>query len=206
MSKKKRLDEHNADEDSLLLERIFAGDERAFNQMYYQTNRNIFNAVMSYVKNEHIAIELVQQVYVKFWNNRHKLKDVRSLKDYLFIIARNLTLDHFKKVTLETNFFAEFILRENNPVNTTDEKIEQIEYDRLLKDAIAQLPPQQKEAWLLINEEELSYAETAVKMNISRLTVKRHLELSRKSVREYLKSQIYIVLTLPLFIIIYLAF
>lgn len=206
MSKKKRLDEHNADEDSLLSERIFAGDERAFNQMYYQTNRNIFNAVMSYVKNEHIAIELVQQVYVKFWNNRQKLKDVRSLKDYLFIIARNLTLDHFKKVTLETNFFAEFILRENNPVNTTDEKIEQIEYDRLLKDAIAQLPPQQKEAWLLINEEELSYAETAVKMNISRLTVKRHLELSRKSVREYLKSQIYIVLTLPFFIIIYFAF
>lgn len=206
MSKKKPLDEHNADEDSLLSERIFAGDERAFNQMYYQTNRNIFNAVMSYVKNEHIAIELVQRVYVKFWNNRQKLKDVRSLKDYLFIIARNLTLDHFRKVTLETNFFAEFILRENNPVNTTDEKIEQIEYDRLLKDAIAQLPPQQKEAWLLINEEELSYAETAVKMNISRLTVKRHLELSRKSVREYLKSQIYIVLTLPLFIIIYFAF
>jgi RNA polymerase sigma-70 factor (ECF subfamily) len=206
MSKKKPLDEHNAHEDSLLSERIFAGDEQAFNQMYYQTNRNIFNAVMSYVKNEHIAIELVQRVYVKFWNNRQKLKDVRSLKDYLFIIARNLTLDHFRKVTLETNFFAEFILRENNPVNTTDEKIEQIEYDRLLKDAIAQLPPQQKEAWLLINEEELSYAETAVKMNISRLTVKRHLELSRKSVREYLKSQIYIVLTLPLFIIIYFAF
>jgi len=206
MSKKKPLDEHNAHEDSLLSERIFAGDEQAFNQMYYQTNRNIFNAVMSYVKNEHIAIELVQRVYVKFWNNRKKLKDVRSLKDYLFIIARNLTLDHFRKVTLETNFFAEFILRENNPVNTTDEKIEQIEYDRLLKDAIAQLPPQQKEAWLLINEEELSYAETAVKMNISRLTVKRHLELSRKSVREYLKSQIYIVLTFPLFIIIYFAF
>ena len=200
MIRKERLDEHNAGEDILLLERIFAGDERAFNQMYYQTNRNIFNAVMSYVKNEHIAIELVQQVYVKFWNNRQKLKDVRSLKDYLFIIARNLTLDHFRKVTLETNFFAEFILRENNPVNTTDEKIEQIEYDRLLKDAIAQLPPQQKEAWLLINEEELSYAETAVKMNISRLTVKRHLELSRKSVRDFLKSKIYIVLALLFFI------
>jgi len=200
MIRKERLDEHNAGEDILLLERIFAGDERAFNQMYYQTNRNIFNAVMSYVKNEHIAIELVQQVYVKFWNNRQKLKDVRSLKDYLFIIARNLTLDHFKKVTIETNFFAEFILRENNPVNTTDEKIEQIEYDRLLKDAIAQLPPQQKEAWLLVNEEELSYAETAVRMNISRLTVKRHLELSRKSVRDFLKSKIYIVLALLFFI------
>nr|WP_199082706.1 sigma factor-like helix-turn-helix DNA-binding protein [Pedobacter sp. ASV19] len=95
-------------------------------------------------------------------------------------------------------------MRENNPVNTTDEKIEQIEYDRLLKDAIAQLPPQQKEAWLLVNEEELSYAETAVRMNISRLTVKRHLELSRKSVRDFLKSKIYIVLALLFFIGIYL--
>lgn len=200
-----RLDKQNANDDNLLLAQIFAGDERAFNQMYYQTNKNIYNAVMAYVKNEHIAIELVQQVYVKFWNNRQKLKDVNSLKDYLFIIAKNLTLDHFKKVTKETKFFAKLTLRENDAVNTTDEKIEQIEYDKLLQNAIEQLPPQQKEAWLLVNDQELSYAEIAVKMNISKLTVKRHLELSRKSVRDYFKSHIHMVGTfLFLVIVIYL--
>jgi len=200
-----RLDKQNANDDNLLLAQIFAGDERAFNRMYYQTNKNIYNAVMAYVKNEHIAIELVQQVYVKFWNNRQKLKDVNSLKDYLFIIAKNLTLDHFKKITKETKFFAELTLRENDVVNTTDEKIEQIEYDKLLQNAIEQLPPQQKEAWLLVNDQELSYAEIAVKMNISKLTVKRHLELSRRSVRDYFKSRIHMVGTFLFFaIIIYL--
>ncbi|WP_316818219.1 RNA polymerase sigma factor [Pedobacter nyackensis] len=185
------LDEQNLDDDNLLLEQIVSGDEFAFNRMYYQTNKNIYNAVMAYVKNEHIAIELVQQVYIRLWNNRQKLKGVKSLKDYLFIIAKNLTLDHFKKVTVEATFFAGLRLKENASENTTDEKIEQLEYDKLLNDAIGQLPPQQKETWLLISEEELSYAEAATKMNISRLTVKRHLELSRKSIREYLKSRIY---------------
>lgn len=203
MSRTQGLDKYNADEDNLLLERVFAGDALAFNQMYKQTNKNIYNAVMAYVKNEHVAIELVQQVYVKLWNNRQKLKEVRSLKDYLFILARNLTLDYFKKVTIETRFFAEFSSRENSSVSTTDEKMEQLEYDKLLNNAIAQLPPQQKKVWLLINEEELSYADTAVKMNISRLTVKRHLELSRKSVRDYLRSHLYTVLTLPVFISTY---
>lgn len=197
-----RLDKQNANDDDLLLAQIFAGDERAFNRMYYQTNKNIYNAVMAYVKNEHIAIELVQQVYVKLWNNRQKLKDVKSLNDYLFIIAKNLTLDHFKKVTIQTKFFAELTLRENDVVNTTDEKIEQIEYDKLLQSAIEQLPPQQREAWLLVNEQELSYAEIAVKMNISKLTVKRHLELSRRSVRDYLKAHLHIVATFPFFIIL----
>jgi len=197
MGIKKRLDTQNADEDNLLLARIFAGDELAFNLMYSQTNKSIYNAVMAYVKNEHVAIELVQQAYIKLWNNRRKLKEVRSLKDYLFILARNLTLDHFKKITIETKFFAEFTLRENDPADTTNEKIEQIEYDKLLENAITQLPPQQKEAWLLVNEQELSYAEIAIKMNISRLTVKRHLELSRKRIRDYLKSHLYMMITLP---------
>jgi len=201
-----RLDKQNAIEDNLLLAQIFAGDERAFNQMYYQTNKNIYNAVMAYVKNEHIAIELVQQVYVKFWNNRQKLKDVNSLKDYLFIIAKNLTLDHFKKMTKETKFFAELTLRESDAINTTDEKIEQIEYDKLLQNAIGQLPPQQKEAWLLVNEQELSYAETAVKMNISKLTVKRHLELSRKSVRDYFKSHIDTIISISFLAVLIIFF
>lgn len=197
-----RLDKQDANDDDLLLAQIFAGDERAFNQLYYRTNKNIYNAVMAYVKNEHIAIELVQQVYVKFWNNRQKLKNVNSLKDYLFIIAKNLTLDHFKKVTKETKFFAELTLRENDEINATDDKIEQIEYDKLLQNAIGQLPPQQKEAWLLVNEQELSYAETAIKMNISKLTVKRHLELSRKSVRDYFKSHIDTVISISFFAVL----
>jgi RNA polymerase sigma factor (sigma-70 family) len=201
-----QLDKQNVDDEHLLLEQIVSGDELAFSRMYYQTNKSIYNAVMAYVKNEHIAIELVQQVYIKLWNNRRKLKDVRSLKDYLFIIAKNLTLDHFKKVTLETTFFGELSLIANKPASTTDEKIDQIEYDKLLMDAIGQLPPQQREAWLLINEQELSYAEIAIKMNISKLTVKRHLELSRRSVRDYLKSHIYTVITLPFLTVLIIFF
>ncbi|SMD15214.1 RNA polymerase sigma-70 factor, ECF subfamily [Pedobacter nyackensis] len=201
-----QLDKLNADENNSLLEQLVIGNEDAFNQIYYQTNKNIYNAVMAYVKNKHIAMELVQQVYIKLWNNREKLKNVRSLKDYLFIVAKNLTLDHFKKVTLETTFFGELSLRENEPVSTIDEKIEQIEYDKLLMNAVGQLPPQQREAWLLINEQELSYAEIAIKMNISKLTVKRHLELSRKSVRDYLKSHIYTVITLPFLSILIIFF
>lgn len=192
-----RIDEQNSHEDNLLKEQLVAGNELAFNRLYHKTNKSIYNAVMAYVKNEHVAIELVQQVYIKLWNNRQKLKEVRSLGDYLFVIAKNLTLDHFKKVTVETKFLTELMLRGNEPVNTTAEKIEEIEYEQLLNHAIGQLPPQQKEAWLLINEQELSYAEIAAKMNISKLTVKRHLELSRKRVREYLKSHLQALITLP---------
>jgi RNA polymerase sigma-70 factor (ECF subfamily) len=60
------------------------------------------------------------------------------------------------------------------------------EFTRLLQSAIDLLPPQQKKTYLLIHEELLSYQEVAARLRLSKLTVKRHLELARRSVRTFL--------------------
>ena len=100
-----------------LLPLIAEGDEQAFSHLYYQTNAGLYNAVMTYVKDPDTACEIVQQVYIKLWDSRRLLKDVRSLKDYLFILAGNTVFDHIKKHTVEMKYLAALRAQASVPDN-----------------------------------------------------------------------------------------
>jgi RNA polymerase sigma-70 factor (ECF subfamily) len=167
-----------------LLPLVAEGDERAFSRLYYQTNAGLYNAVMTYVKDPDAAREIVQQVYIKLWDSRRLLKDVRSLKDYLFILARNTVFDHMKKHTVEMKCLAELrtqaAVSDNNVISAMQER----ECGNLLHHVVSRLPVQQRKAFLMASEQEMSYDKIAVRMRVSKFTVKRHLELARRHVRQ----------------------
>jgi len=145
---------------------------------------------MTYVRDEHIAREIVQMIYIKIWDHRESLKNVRSLKDYLFILSRNTVFDHIEKMTRETRCRTELHRYQQELHNNVLSHIHERENDQLLHEVIAQLPPRQREVYLLANEQELSHAEIAAQMQVSRLTVKRHLELARRFIRRYFHSHL----------------
>ena len=196
MSANRPYNAYNEDELLLL---ISGGDEKAFGWFYHQTSGGIYNAVMIYLKDEEAAREIVQVVFIKIWDQRRSLKDIRSLKDYLFILARNTVFDHFKRVTIETQRLARF--REQIPAlhNNVLVSIQEQECGQLLRQVISRLPSQQRQAYLLASEQEMSYEEIADRMQVSRFTVKRHLELARRFVRKYLHHHLHQQVTLPLF-------
>jgi RNA polymerase sigma-70 factor (ECF subfamily) len=167
-----------------LLPLIAEGDERAFSHLYYQTNAKLYNAVMTYVKDPDIAREIVQQVYIKLWDSRLLLKDVRRPKDYLFILARNTVFDHIKKHTVELKYLAglhaQASVSDNNVISAMQER----ECGNLLRQVVSRLPAQQREAYLMASEQKMSYDKIAVRMRVSKFTVKRHLELARRFVRQ----------------------
>lgn len=167
-----------------LLPLIAEGDEQAFSHLYHQTNAGLYNAVMTYVKDPDTAREIVQQVYIKLWDSRRLLKDVRSLKDYLFILARNTVFDHIKKHTVEMKYLAALRAQASVPDNNVISDMQERECGNLLRQVVSRLPPQQREAFLMASEQEMSYDKIAVRMRVSKFTVKRHLELARRHVRQ----------------------
>ncbi|MDP4129672.1 MAG: sigma-70 family RNA polymerase sigma factor [Bacteroidota bacterium] len=187
--------------DSELLSRIAGGDEKAFGKFYQETNGGIYNAVMAYVKDPEAARDIVQVVYIRIWNRRQMLSTVCSLKNYLFILARNAVFDHFKRVTIETKWLA--ALREQTPElhNNVIVSVQERECNLLLLQSISLLPSRQRQVYLLANEQELSYAEIAAQMHVSRFTVKRHLELARRFVRRYVDRHLHQKMILPLIFI-----
>lgn len=172
-----------------LLRRTAGGDSAAFSEIYERYSGVIFSAIMRYVQDKVEAEEILQQVFVGFWERRATLSAVRSLKDYFFISTRNAVYQHFNR--LSRNGRLARSMQENiaEPVtDNTDHRLREKEYDQLLSETIGQLPPQQRHVYILAQRNEYTYDEIAKELGLSRHTVKKHLELARKFVRRRLST------------------
>ncbi len=168
------------------LKRLAGGDEKAFNTIYQRYSSILFNAAMVYVKDTGTAQDIVQQVFLKIWEKRAGAVGIDSFHYYLIVTSRNLIYDRFRKTNVEVRKIAELARQEaNNFAGTGADLAEEREHARIFETAISTLPPQQRKIYLLIQEEQLSYKETAVALGLSMFTVKKHLELARRSVRRY---------------------
>ncbi|PSL43079.1 RNA polymerase sigma-70 factor (ECF subfamily) [Chitinophaga niastensis] len=171
-----------------LLEQLSCGSEIAFNTIYHQFNRDLYNAVIVYVKDSYLAKEIVQITFIKIWDNRASLVKVKSLENYLFIIARNTLFDYLKKIVAQSKQLDRLYNQLPKEVNDAGKKVEEKDAQYLFQSAVNQLPPQQKQVYLLAHEMGLSLDEIATRLQLSKETIKRHLGLARKSVRLYINQ------------------
>ena len=178
-------------DEAALLKRLAAGDKEAFNAFYWRFNEMIFTAAMVYVKDIDTARDIVQQVFIKLWEKRAMAAGIDNFQNYIIVTSRNLIYDRFRKANTEMKMIATLAKRKDDiSMDCGATLAEKREYARIIADAIAQLPAQQKKIYLMIQEEQLSYKEVASGLGLSLFTVKRHLELARHAVREYVKQNV----------------
>ena len=89
----------NAMDERLLLQQIAEGSENAFAVLVAQKWNNIYWQALSYVKSSYKAQDIVQDVFLKIWQERHKLPGVDRFDSFLFIIARNHIVSALRKKT-----------------------------------------------------------------------------------------------------------
>ncbi|MGN6417255.1 MAG: RNA polymerase sigma factor [Pseudobacter sp.] len=171
-----------------LLSLVADGDQLAFKDLYHLYSGKVFSFARLYLKDELIVEDLVQMAFIRCWERREELRNIQSFKDFLFILTRNLVFDHLRKMTVQVKRLEDIRLQslrtagtgyEYNPLDTK-------ELRDLHARAILELPAQQKEVYQRHTEQDESLDEIAEEMNIARATVKKHLEVARKSVRAYI--------------------
>ncbi len=72
------------------LGRLMAGDESAFSDLYRSYWEALFRYVIRILPDEDDVADVIQETFVTFWELRGKLGNIKSIKAYLFIMARNL--------------------------------------------------------------------------------------------------------------------
>jgi RNA polymerase sigma-70 factor (ECF subfamily) len=183
------LPDTHHDIEQQLLRRTAGGDTAAFSEIYERYSGIIFASIMRYMRDKVEAEEILQQVFVGFWERRASLSSVRSLKDYFFISTRNAVYRHFNQLSRHGRMARHMQDNALEPVaDNTDHRLREKEYDRLLQDTISLLPPRQQHVYILAQRNEYTYDEIAVQLGLSPLTVKKHLELARKFVRRRLAA------------------
>lgn len=175
--------------DHQLFAAIANGDEDAFRKIFHAYNKALFPFVLSVVKSESDAREVMQNVFLKLWLNRDKLKEIENPGGWLHTIASNACLDHLRKqATYEQHLTKAKTLQPLSDDDTTLQ-IDAREVKRALNEAVEQLPIRRREIFQLSKIDGLSRKEIAEQLNISENTVRNQLAEAVSFVQDYLRSK-----------------
>jgi RNA polymerase sigma factor (sigma-70 family) len=173
-----------------LLERIAVSDEAAFAELLRVYGDTIFSQAMAYVKSVEVAEELVQDIFLRVWKNRGKLWEVESLENWLFILARNLVFDSFKK---KVSMPLVAILPNGGydgrmDTLTPDLHTEARESWQVVLKGIDQLPEKRQQVFRMSRLEGMSHKEIAKALNIHEVTVAQYIVKSLSFLKSYLEE------------------
>jgi RNA polymerase sigma-70 factor (ECF subfamily) len=180
------LDQNPSHTEKELLIGVAAGNEEAFSRLVNLYRNKVFSHALTFVKSYEEAEEITQDIFVKVWANRHRLPEVKDFKNYLFILGRNHLVSAIRKKVMDTTANDD---EEDIPgtLLLPDHQVEYKETYRHLINGLNRLPPQQKAVFTLSRMENLSHAEIAERLGISKRTVKFHLVQALNFLREYLR-------------------
>lgn len=83
--------------DEELILQYLKGDESSLNFLIERYLKQIYGFIFKYVKDQQIAEDIAQDVFLKVWKNLKKFDENRKFKPWLYTIAKNTTLDYIKK-------------------------------------------------------------------------------------------------------------
>lgn len=170
---------------TLLIQQLRQGNEKAFTSLYDQFSRQLYRNILYMVKDNDIAEELLQDLFLAIWQNRENIDPEKSLKSYLFKIAENLVYMHFRKLAKDKRLLNSLISSYTDFDTNAEEVLISKENHQLLHKAIESLSPQRREVYSLCKLEGKSYEEVSKELGISTSTIRDHIVKANKAVKTY---------------------
>lgn len=187
-------------EDKLVV-RLKNGDASAFDELFERYGKKLFGFALSYLKTESEAEELVQEVFVRLWENRKSLKPDQSFKSYLFTIALNQIRKYFKKKAVALRHLARLGSSDFDIDNQTEEKIDYSSVLLRLEQVIEQFPARKKLIFRMSKMEGRTSKEIAKELKITVGAVDNQVSDAMKTIRKILKNEsLSVLLFLALFL------
>jgi RNA polymerase sigma-70 factor (family 1) len=189
--------------EAALLQRLKNGDTKAFLQIYNKYHLILYVYVLRFVKIPSLAEDVVQDVFLRIWESRQGIKPELSFAGYLFHISRNKVFKLMKKIANELELQNRVMIQLSEILESreVEQKLQWHIYNDHLQHAINLLPPQRQKVFKLCREEGRSYEQTAHELGISRNTVKEHMVLAMRSIKEYLHQNAEILFALIIMIL-----
>jgi RNA polymerase sigma-70 factor (ECF subfamily) len=165
--------------DLLLL--IEQEDTYTFTDFYIGNFRKLILVSDRYVRSTSIAEEIVQNIFLKIWEDKESLADIGSIKSYLYRSVVNASLNH---VNREKNLEKHHLkIAEKLTAEEIEDLDDQNELIVLLYKEIELLPEKCRQVFKLSRLEGVKYKEIALQLSISEKTVENHMGHALKVLR-----------------------
>ena len=171
--------------------RIRDSDREAFADLFRLMREPLIRYVLNVVKDDMIAHDLIQDAFVSLWKLRESLDPGRSLKAYMYQIARNRAMRHLRDK--RTHDSKHQIIKQQSSSEIPEEEwpdafVENDSLQKKLKGWLSDLPERQREALELSRYQGLSHKEIAEVMEISPRTVNTHITLAIKNLQRNIQA------------------
>jgi len=171
--------------ESKLIDMLIEGRKSAFEQLYHSYSNRVFNLSFFLLKDTGWSEDVVQDVFVKLWENRSGLQRDQNLWTYLYVMTKRQALNKLRSVKRSNACFERLWTQISEVEDNLHDTVVAKELKENIKKLLRLLPRQQRTVFSLSRLEGFSHREIAERLNISPNTVKNHIVQAAK----YLKNE-----------------
>jgi RNA polymerase sigma-70 factor (ECF subfamily) len=180
----------------LLLLQIATGDELAFRQLFLEFAPQINIRLSRLLANRSVAEDIIQETFLRVWLHRDQLPEIKQWRSWILRIAYNRAFTYLRDQAIHERALAKLKVREEE--DHTQQAVELRNLKKIIAEAVAQLPPQQKRIYQLNREQGLMISEISDRLDLSPQTIKNTLGLALKSIRHFLETKGHYVVSIAL--------
>lgn len=171
-----------------IIKRAQAGDELAFNQLFYKYKSFVDNLLYKYIQDMDEAKDITNIVFLKVHDKLSMFTDYESFGGWLRILTKNVAIDYLRtiknKVSIDIN---DYKLQANTHIDSIETKlINKITNDKIVK-LFNDLPIRAKKICKMYYLDDLSVSEISDSLHVPIGTVKCNLFRSRNLIKNKLK-------------------
>jgi len=172
--------------DQELISLIKLGDEQSFAEVFNRYNTLLFNFAYKKINDRDEAKDIVQDLFIKLWNNRMEFELKTSLNSYMYRSVLNSVLNIVKHDLIKEEYANSLQHMIDQSAEGSDYKIREKDIEKLIEMEIAALPQQMREVFTMRRMEFLSNKEVAERLELSEQTVETHMKRALKVLRKRL--------------------
>lgn len=157
-------------------------DENAFRVIFLNYFPRVKGFISHLVKNETVAEDLSQEIFINLWELRESLSGIQSFDAYIYRMAKNAILNNVKRDSYHEKYIRHELFKPEE--FTIEEEIFAREIQLLVELTVSKMPEQRKRIYTMSRQEGLKNEEIAGRLNITKKTVENHLNAALKDIKK----------------------
>lgn len=169
-----------------LWNKVLADDCESLGEIHKSLFSNLYNYAFSILKDEDLANDAVQEIFIKIWTKRRLIGEVNCVKVYMIVMLKRHILNQIRKMKLlklkcPVSFEAYIVFSQEEIIIKAEVNAEK---KRFVQNIINQLSKRQKKVIILKYYEEMEYADIAGIMNINYQSVVNLVHSAKKAMKK----------------------
>ena len=181
-----------------LLQQAAEGSREAYAVLYQHYLPKLYKYLYDILRSKEDTEEILQDIFLKLWEKKEALAAIKTLNSYLFRIARNRLMNLYDRQKVKRRAEDYLEKNANSTGGTTEDQYIYKQYREVVQVAISSLPPKRRQVFEMSTQQELSYDQIAMELNISKSMVKKQLYAANRHVKEYLQLHTGLTATIAL--------